>query len=117
MRLLKRNLKEFEYRAYIGKTEVISDGKHTGRLQAQYGDPVLYRGNISAARNSAYHEFFGIGTNYTHVLLVEGADTGFTEEGLIDWNGNVYEIVRVSPSLNVTALALKKRVTNNAVSG
>ena len=116
MKLLKRNMTQFEYRAYLGKTEVLnSDNRHTGRSTPQYDDPVQYEGSISPARANAFHDMFGIDARYTHVLLTDDPTQEFGEAGLIDWNGDTYEIMKVSKSLNVTALALRKRVKNHAV--
>lgn len=112
MRLLKRNLTTVEYHAYLRKEEILNDGKHTGRPNVVYADPVFFEGNLSAPSAYATHQLFGIDTNYTHVLLIEGNDTGIEEEGLIVHNDNVYEIRSVRPSLNVTAIALLKRTKN-----
>lgn len=114
MRLLKRNTTEFTYRAYAGETETLSDGRHTGNYHATYAEPVTYRGNISAPSGFATAELFGLNTPYTHVLLLDKPDAGIAENGLIDWNGGVYEIKAVRPSLNVLAVALKKTTQNNA---
>lgn len=114
MKLLKRNTTPFEYRAFAGEKEELRDGHHTGNMKPCYADPVLYRGNISAPSGFATDNLFGLNTQYTHVLLMENPDADISENGLIDWKGAVYEVKAVRPSLNVLAVALKKRTVNNA---
>ena len=118
MRLLRRNTTEFSYRAYTGKMESLtSTGLRTGNYVPLYAEPVTYRGNISVPSGSATSQFFGLDTKYTHVLLMDTPNVDINEYGLIDWNGNTYEITAVRPSLNVLAIALKQRTKNNAANG
>lgn len=114
MRLLKRNTTVFEYRAYIGETEVLSEGMHTGNYQPAYANAVEYRGNISAPSGFVTDQLFGVDTKYTHVLLLDDPNADISEEGLIDWEGDTYEVRAVRPSLNVLSVALRKRTRNNA---
>lgn len=114
MRLLRRNTTAFEYRALTGEEEILKDGMHTGNMQPTYANPVQYRGNISAPSGFATDQLFGINTRYTHVLLMDNPDAPIAEDGLIDWKGATYEVKAVRPSLNVLAVALKKRTKNNA---
>lgn len=117
MRLLRRNTTTFQYRALTGEEEVLKDGMHTGNMKPTYGEPVTYRGNISAPSGFATDNLFGVNTQYTHVLLLDKPDADISEDGMIDWRGAVYEVKAVRPSINVLAVALKKRTVNNAVSG
>lgn len=114
MRLLRRNTTRFQYRARTTETEIMSVGRHSGNFVPQYADPVEYRGNISAPSGYAQDQMFGVNTQYTHVLLMDDPNADIREDGLIDWKGATYEIKAVRPSLNVLAIALKKRTTNNA---
>lgn len=109
MRLLKRALTRFDYRACKGKEEILADGRHTGRYQLVYDDPVVMTGNISAPKGFANDRWFGIETKYTHVLLVDDPNTCIREDGLIIWNNETYEVRAVRPSLNMTSIALRKR--------
>lgn len=119
MKLLKRNETEFTYTAYAGKTEIMKDqvlidgvltgGKHTGKYELTYESPVTYRGNISAPYGQDMQQLFGVNTPYTHVLLMDDPDADIREDGLIQWKDNVYEVKAVRPSLNVLAIALRKR--------
>ena len=108
-RLLKRNLTEFVYKAYAGKTEILNGEKHTGKFTVSYSDPVSYEGNISTAAGLTTQEWFGLDRQYTHVLLMADPETDIHEDGIIEWKGGVYEIRAVRPSLNVLAVALRYR--------
>lgn len=113
MRTLKRNETSFTYTAYEGKTEILKDGKHTGKYEVSYGEPVEYSGNISVPSGNDQQTLFGIEVRYTHVLLMDNPDADIREDGLIQWKGCVYEVKAVRPSQNVLAVALKKRVDGN----
>lgn len=114
MRLLRRNTSVFSYRAFAGEQEVLKDGRHTGNTKPLYAEPVQYRGNISAPSGFATDNLFGVNTKYTHVLLMDNPNADIKEDGLIDWNGSSYEIKAVRPSINVLAIALKKKTANHA---
>lgn len=114
MRLLRRNTTRFMYRALTGEAETLQDGMHTGNYEPTYGDPVQYRGNISAPSGFATDNLFGVNTQYTHVLVMDNPNANIAEDGLIEWNGAEYEVKAVRPSLNVLAVALKKRTVNHA---
>ena len=114
MRLLRRNTTVFEYRARSYETETRSSGRHTGNYNPVYAAPVQYRGNISPPSGYVQDQLFGVNTQYTHVLLMDNPNVDIREDGLIDWKGDTYEIRAVRPSLNVLAIALKKRTKNNA---
>lgn len=114
MRLLRRNTVAFQYRALTGEQEVMKNGHHTGNYDPTYADAVTYRGNISAPSGFATDNLFGVNTQYTHILLMDKPDANIAEDGLIDWDGATYEIKAVRPSLNVLAVALKKKTVNNA---
>lgn len=114
MKLLRRNTTQFQYRALTGEEETLKNGLHTGNMKPIYADPVTYRGNISAPSGFATDNLFGVNTQYTHVLVMDKPDADISEDGLIDWKDDVYEVKAVRPSLNVLSVALKKRTANNA---
>lgn len=108
MRLLRRNLTEFEYLPYDGtETDLNDDGEHTGEFHPKYGDPEIYRGNISTPSGQTTHTFYGSDIRYTHTLLMD-RDVGITEHGVIRWRGRMYEVTAVRPSLNVVNIALRQ---------
>lgn len=117
MRLQRRNTVPFVYMPYVGKTEVLKDGRHTGDARPSYGDPVNYRGNISPAVGFASDNYFGVGTQYTHILLMDNPKVDIAEDGLIVWNGKEYEVKAVRPSINVMAIGLRKRTVNTVIGG
>ena len=109
MKCLKRNMREFTYTPCLGKTEIMSGDKHTGKFTVAYGDPVSYQGTFSVPGGQANRELFGIDTKYTHVLLMDNPDADIREDGLIQYKGSVYDIKAIRDSLNVLAIALMKR--------
>ena len=107
MRLLRRNTVEFEHLAYKGKEEVLDYGKHTGRYNPQYADPVVYRGTIDLPGGYVARELFGLNLDYTHILVMDQKDAPIKEEDRIAWNDRQYEIRAVRPSLNFLSIAMK----------
>jgi len=110
MKNLKRNERPFTYKAFKSKTEIVKDGKRTGKMQIQYENPIPYTGNISVPNGQATQELFGINTQYTHVLIMDNPNLDIREDGLIECNGRKYEVKAARPSLNVLAIALKECV-------
>lgn len=108
MRNLVRNEKAFTYKAFKSKTEILKDGKRTGKFTLEYKEPEEYYGNISAPSGQASQEWFGIDKNYTHVLIMHNPELDIREDGLIECEGKTYEVKAVRPSLNVLAVALKE---------
>lgn len=109
MRLQQINLTTFDYRAYLGKREKLTeDGRHTGINEPEYDAPVQYEGNISVPYGYAAQQMFGLDTRYTHILVMEDPEADIHEYGLIDWKGDTYEIQAVRPSFNYMQVALRK---------
>lgn len=108
MKLLRRHLSQFEYRAYLGKQEILDEGRHTGKYEVRYADPKIYRGSFDLPNGYSQYMFAGISPDYTHVLLVENPNADIAEDGLIDWKGGTYKILQVRPSYNLMSIALKK---------
>lgn len=112
MKLLKRNMTEFEYLPGNGtETDVNDDGEHTGDFQPAYGNPVTYKGNISSPSGHTNQQFYGEEIRYTHTLLMDDPKADINEFGQIRWKGELYEITAVRPSLNVLSIALRKLTT------
>lgn len=116
MQLLKRNLTDFEYIPYAGESEIDPDtGLHTGEPIPSYGDPIPCKGNISSPSQLVNPTFYGEDIRYTHTLVMIPPDEfEVNEYGLIRYNGSLYEIRAVRPSLNYLSLALRKQTANNA---
>ena len=114
MRLLLRNTTEFEYLPFdsIGN-DLNDDGEHTGQYKPGYGDPVIYRGNISTPSGHVNQTFYGQDIRYTHTLLMDTPKADIHEDGLIRWKGDLYDIVAVRRSLNVLSAALQRRTKDH----
>lgn len=110
---LERNMQDFTYKPYLGKTEKLKDGKHTGKNTLSYGDPVDYSGNFSTPNGNVHQQLFGIETKYTHVLLMYEPDADIKKDGLVQWNGKTYEVRAVRPSLNVLTIALRQQTAGD----
>ena len=114
MKLQRRNCTKFIYKPFLGETDLDNEGMHTGEPIPSYGDEVEYYGNINPPGGVVQQTMFGIDTRYTHVLLMDDPKADIKEDGLIIWNGDKYEIRAIRPSINVLAIALRKRTKNHA---
>ena len=110
MRLLRRNTTKFEYLPPTGnETDLNTDGEHTGDFRPEHGAPVTYRGNISVPNGQTRQQFYGEESHYTHTLLMDRPEVPISENGIIRWKGNEYDILGVHPSLNVLSVSLRRR--------
>lgn len=107
MKLLRRNTSEFQYLAYAGKQEMLDNGRHTGRFEIAYSDPVPYRGTVDLPSGNVSRELFGLDLDYTHVVVMDDPDADIHEAGRILWKGKLFEIMAVRPSLNALSIAMK----------
>ena len=137
MRLLQRNLTEFEYIPQTEETDIDPDtGMHTGEFRPvtaeedEDAEPILCEGNISTASQYATYTLFGTDILYTHVLLMDyteveideygkirwngDPEVEINEYGKIRWNGDLYDIKAVRPSLNSVSIALRKQTKDHA---
>lgn len=115
MRTLKRNLQMFEYYPNLGTEEIIEDGLHTGRYTINWGDPVIYYGNIAVSMRYDYADkrWYGVEETYQHDVVLDDPTADINEDGKIVWNGDDYEIKEVAPSLNVLRLIIRKLPKSN----
>lgn len=115
MRLLKRNLIEFEYIGMTGEATDIDPetGLHTGDFHPEQAEPVVYEGNFSPANLLASQTFYGVDLRYTHVLLVDDPEAEIDESGIIRIDGELYDIRAKRKSLNVLNLALRKQTKDH----
>ena len=112
MRCLKRNMTEFEYQPYVGTdTDVNADGEHTGEFRRvyDYGKPVRYKGNISVPSGHVNQTFYGDDIRYTHVLVMDNPNVDINEHGRIKWNGHLYDVTSVAPTINSVSIALRRQ--------
>ena len=121
MRCLDRNKREFYYCLYNGETRAIDeDGNYTGETISAYEDPVMVKGNVSAARGTAEIEQFGTNLSYDKTITLEGIDYPIDERTVLFVDsvpgesgalGNPpydYKVVEIAKSLNQTVIAISK---------
>lgn len=115
MRNLQRNKQTFQYRTYVGKTDVQRDGYSTGVPLIEYSEPVTRRGSISPASGYSQTEQFGALDDYdkviiTHEELPIDETSVINIENIVDTASAPYDYIvkRVAKSLNYTSVAIKK---------
>ena len=109
MRTLKRNKIQVSYYLYLGKTEdTDSDGNYTGEWSKTYSEATVIGANVSPATGNADVEGFGIATDYSHIMLVEGTTCPITEDTVIKIGDAYYRVVRKAESLNHIRYALRE---------
>ena len=114
MRTLKRNKVKVWYRLYTGETEIENiSGIRTGEYRKTYSAPTYVMANLAPATGEAYVEPFGVETNYSHIMVVEGTDCPITETTVL-WTGTdtapdkQYRVKRIAKSLNHIRYALEE---------
>lgn len=118
MKLLKRNLQTIYYKLYEGITDIVDDeGYETGEKELTYSSVYSVKANVSEATGSVAHEQFGLVEDYDKVVVLEDVSLPITEETIFsldftsenseDMTFN-YRVKRISKSLNVLSIALKK---------
>lgn len=120
MRTLIRNKIKFFYATYLGVTEVMRDGLHTGEYQISYSEPVEYYGNISAGNGNSQSELYGLTQgDYDKLIVLEDSTIPITETTVIWLENNPqsesydYIVKRVARSLNSVTIAIKKVSTSS----
>jgi hypothetical protein len=121
MRCLDRNKRKFYYCLYSGETRAIDeDGNYTGEPISEYEDPVMVKGNVSAARGTAEIEQFGTNLSYDKTITLEGTDYPIDERTVLFVDsvpgeggalGNPpydYKVAEIAKSLNQTVIAISK---------
>jgi len=121
MRLLARNLQTFWY-CLRTNSQVQYDeyGNETGENAPMYAAPVECQGNISWQTGNTDIEQFGQNLDYDRVIVLADMDTPISEdtvlfvdhtpvyEGGVLTNAYDYIVRRVSKSLNVVSIAIKR---------
>lgn len=121
MRCMERNKRTIWCANYVGKEEILTDGKRTGQFRALLESPVRMRANVSAARGTSNEELFGINVNYDKTVVFESPKIPITESTvfwidtlpeLLDdgstetaWD---YVVTKIARSLNSTTVAIRK---------
>lgn len=126
---LKRNKKALYYRLYsdhIPVYETDLDGNIitdpmtgdpllTGDYTVGYSEPVMFRANVSAAKNEAQTEPFGVNTDYDKVICscdlslpINELSQLYVDRKPEDGKGPDYKVVKVARSLNSVLYAIKQ---------
>lgn len=125
MRTLTRNLTEFYFSNYEGKTELKDEqGYLTGEYVVKYSEPIKAYGNISGAKGITQTEQFGNSLNYDKVIILADNKLSITEDSVLcidkkptkDIEGNLefdYKVTRIAKTLNTIAVAISKVQSND----
>ena len=109
MKLLLRNTTLFEYLPYDGVDSDLNEyGEHTGEFHPSYGRPKRYRGTISTPSGQTTQTFYGEDIRYTHTLVMDQPKAAINEHGIVRWQGHLYEVTAVRPSINSLSVALRR---------
>lgn len=85
MRILRQHLKPIFYAKYLGQTEILEDGKHTGDYTQSYSEVMTANVYISIPRrNEAIIEGMGVNTPYVQTIVSE-KDLGLAETDLFSY--------------------------------
>lgn len=84
MRILTQNKKPIFYAKYLGQTEVLEDGLHTGDYEPSFGDVGFAYVYISVPRNNAEVERNGVVTPYRKTIISE-TDLGLKETDIFSY--------------------------------
>jgi len=110
MKPLKRNQRPYRCALYLGKEEILVDGKRTGEWRLLYSEPIDAKANISAGRGETTAQPFGTSVEYDRILIPN--DEPLDENSLL-WIDRLdgehdYIVTKVADSLNGRQVAVKK---------
>lgn len=115
MRALERNKQTIYYANRTATEEVIDEyGNYTGEYNVSYGEPEIFKINISAARGEYSNRQFGEDTQYDKILLTNELNIPITESSIL-WIDNLdtegshdYIVKKIAKSLNSVSIAVSK---------
>lgn len=130
MRCMERNKVDFWYAPYEGHTHRVDEyGNELNETEVRYGNPVVCKGNISAARGETLSRLFGESEGYDKVIVLDDPRTPITEYAVLwvdstpvvngdgslttDENEEIlspwdYIVKKVARSLNSVSIAITK---------
>lgn len=122
MKTLRRNRLPFYYALYGGKVLLEDEhGYKTGETIDSYGNPVLYRANISVASGETTAQQFGGNESYDKIIVTDNLDLPIDEYShlwidtmpAINADGTTdtphdYVVRRVAKSLNSVSYGISK---------
>ena len=126
MRCMTRNKAAFYYAAYGGETEIIDEaGNVTGEFVPSFSNPIVIKGNVSAARGEVQSRQFGESERYDKVIVLDDCNAPIDEHSilwvdtlpLLNEDGSTdtphdYIVKKVARSLNTVSIAIGKVKVN-----
>lgn len=96
MRILEQHKQPIFYAKYLGQTEVLDEGRHTGDYDPIYGEIGFAMVYISVPKRDAVVERNGVVTPYRKTLISE-TDLGLSETdifmyGLAEYDGDIADL-------------------------
>lgn len=120
MRDVRRNKQTIWYALRTGSTENLDEyGNKTGTYTEVYGEPVMYKVNVSPNKGTIDLERFGLDSKYTRVLTTTDLRCPIAMDSVLwigaDPTAETYNFVveRISPALNQLVI-LVREVNNNS---
>ena len=122
MRCMLRNMRNFYYATYEGKSEIEDDyGNKTGEYVVIYSNPVKCKGNVSAAQGEIQSRQFGDSESYDKVIVLDNVNVPINEHSIL-WVDTLptvendgssqtphdYIVKEVARSLSSVSIAIKK---------
>lgn len=108
MRNLQRNKKVLTYKLYLGKGEIVDKyGDPTGDYKESYTEPEEFVAYVTPNTGSTAYNFFGLDTNYSHMVITSNMECPIKEDSLVTYEGNEYVVVKRAKSLNQIVLAIR----------
>lgn len=109
MRGLKRNEADIRHRPFLRNEDARDEnGLLTGEKVKLYGDSAPIRGSVSDASGQVSQQLFGTSQDYDYVILSHEKDLVVKEDDLILLGDVTCVVKRISPSLNVLAIAVRQ---------
>lgn len=122
MRCMTRNKSTFYYSTIVRKEELQDEyGNNTGEYEVIYSNPIVCKGNISAAQGEVETRQFGDSESYDKVIVLDNRNIPIDEYSIlwvdtlpiINDDGTTdtphdYIVKKVARSLNNVSIAIRK---------
>lgn len=115
-------MSKFYYATFIGKEELKDEyGNNSGEYRVIYSNPILCKGNVSAAQGEMQSRQFGDSESYDKVIVLDNVDIPIDEYSIL-WVDSLpiindvgvaetshdYIVKKVARSLNSVSIAISK---------
>ena len=122
MRCLLRNMRTFYFATYEGRVGLKDEyGNDSGEYEVIYSQPIMCKGNISAAQGEMESRQFGDSESYDKVIVLNNPNVPIDEHSIlwvdkhldINSDGSTdtphdYIVKKVARSLNSVSIAISK---------